>query len=83
MPTRADIEAATPRCQARRKEVGQVRVSFGMRAGMTQQTVELTCLKPMRYETASNTWVCECGSTTTGELLGARATAFYLQARAA
>lgn len=83
MPTRADIEAATPRCQARRKELGQVRVNFGVRGGMTQQTIEVLCLRPMRHRAANNTWLCECGSTETGELLGARAADFYLQARAA
>jgi hypothetical protein len=78
VPTLADIEAATPRCQSRGKETGQVRVNFGLRAGMTQQTIERLCLKPMRYRAADNTWVCECGSAEAGEQIGARAVAFGL-----
>lgn len=60
-----------------------MRVNFGLRGGMTQQTIEALCLKPMWYQAANNTWACECGATETGKLLGARAADFYLQARAA
>ena len=76
VPTLADIEAARPRCQAKRKEPGVVRVNFGLRGGTTRQTIEVLCLKPMRYRTIDNTWTCECGSVEIGEVFGARAAAF-------
>ena len=60
-----------------------MRVNFGLRAGMTQQTIERLCLKPMRYRARDNTWICECGSSETGERLGARVVSFGLHADAA
>jgi hypothetical protein len=50
---------------------------------MTQQTIEVLCLRPMRYRAVNDTWVCECGSTERGGVVGARAAAFYLEPRAA
>jgi hypothetical protein len=82
MPTRADIEAAAPRCQARRQE-WQTRPNFGLRGGTLRHPVEFLCLKRMRYRTGNNPWVCECGSTESGEVLGARAAAFEVVAEAA
>ena len=83
VPTRADIEAATPRCQARRYETGVVRVNYGLRGGMTEHKVAFLCLKPMGYRAADNTWVCGCGSVEQGAVLGARAQAFEIDAEAA
>jgi hypothetical protein len=81
MPTRDDIEAGTPRCQAARREpTGAVRVNFGLRGGTMAYFL---CLRPMRYRAGDNTWVCECGSTETGEVLGARAVTFAMEAEAA
>jgi hypothetical protein len=83
MPTRSDIEAGTPRCQAARREpTGAVRVNFGLRGGM-RPTGYFLCLMPMRYRAGNNTWICECGSTEKGEVLGARAVAFAMEAEAA
>ena len=59
-----------------RKDTGVVRVNFGLRGGTTRQTVEVLCLKPMRYRAIDNTWTCECGSAEVGEVFGARAAAF-------
>lgn len=79
MPTRGDIEAARPRCQAtRRQGTGPVRINFGLRGGTTRPIADFLCLTPMRYRAGNNTWVCECGSTETGEVLGARAVAFAM-----
>jgi len=49
MPTRADIEAATPRCQAsRRQPTGAVRVNFGLRGGTLRPMADFLCLKSTR-----------------------------------
>jgi hypothetical protein len=82
MPTQADIEAAIPRCQARRQE-WQTRPNFGLRGGTLRHAIEFLCLKPMHYRAGNNSWVCQCGSTESGEVLGARATAFEFEAEAA
>lgn len=63
MPTRADIEAATPRCHRR---------LIQKHTGSRQSGVHITCYRPMRYRPGRNTWICECGAEETGELLGAR-----------
>lgn len=84
MPTRGDIEAARPRCQATRRQAsGAVRVNFGLRGGTLRPTADFLCFRLMRYRAGNNTWVCECGSTETGEVLGARAVAFATEAEAA
>jgi hypothetical protein len=57
---RCDIEAATPRCWRR---------IVPKRGGW-----HTTCLKPMRYRAADNTWVCECGNEDSGLLVAARMT---------
>ncbi len=82
MPTRGDIEAATPRCRARRQQIGEAR-NFGLRGGMTQWMSEFFCLQPMRYRAADDIWLCQCGATQTGASLGARATGFAIEAEAA
>ena len=84
MPTRGNIEAGTPRCQAARREpTGAVRVNFGLRGGTTQPMGYFLCLRPMRYRAGNNTWICACGSTEPGEVFGARAVAFATEAEAA
>jgi hypothetical protein len=60
-----------------------MRVNFGLRGGTTRPMADFLCLKPTRYVAGSNTWVCECGSTEAGEVLGARAVAFAMEAEAA
>jgi hypothetical protein len=62
---------------------GAVRVKFGLRGGTARPMGYFLCLMPMRYRAGSNTWVCECGSTEPGEVLGARAVAFAMEAEAA
>jgi hypothetical protein len=83
MPTRSDIEAATPRCQAIRHEPGVAHPNFGRRGGLIRGTVERLCLKPMSYHAAGGTWICQCGSTQSGASLGARAMAFAAELEAA
>jgi hypothetical protein len=83
MPTRADIEAATPRCQAIHQQRGPAHPNFGRRGGLIRSTTERLCLKPMRFHAADGTWVCQCGSTQSGAFLGARAMAFAAELEAA
>ena len=83
MRTRSDIEAATPRCQAIRQELGVAHANVGRRGGFIRGTVERLCLKPMRYHAADGTWICQCGSTQSGLLLGTRAVAFSTELEAA
>ena len=55
---RADIEAATPLCWRR------IVPKYGWHT---------TCLKPMRYRAADNTWICpSCGNEDSGLLIAAR-----------
>jgi hypothetical protein len=67
LPTRADIELATPLCWATRHErlPDQVSVNFGLRGGTlrTLRTIEVICYQPMRYVATWNRWVCAgcCG----------------------
>jgi hypothetical protein len=80
VPTRADIEAATPRCQANWPDafVRQASTNFGLRGGtLVRATIVMRlCLRPMRYRACDNTWVCDCGAPWPGPLLSARAAAF-------
>jgi hypothetical protein len=82
MPTRADIEAATPRCQASRRQPGIAHANFGRRGGFIRGTIERLCLEPMRYSAVAGLWMCECGATQSGAALGARAAAFAAAAEA-
>jgi hypothetical protein len=82
VPIQADIEAATPCCQATRLELRPGGRNFGLRGGTTRYLIELLCLKPMRYRASDNTWLCECGSTETGALIAARARAFDTEPKA-
>jgi hypothetical protein len=80
VPTRADIEAATPRCRANWPDAfaREVSTNFGLSGGiLVRATVVLRiCLRPMRYLASDNTWVCDCGAGWPGLLLSARAAAF-------
>jgi hypothetical protein len=80
MPTRADIEAATPRCRANWPDAfaRQASTNFGLGGGtLVRATIVMRlCLRPMRYRACDNTWVCDCGAPSPGRLLAARATAF-------
>jgi hypothetical protein len=66
VPTRADIELATPLCWATRCErlPDQVSVNFGLRGGTlrTLRRIEVICYRPLRYAAAWNRWVCEACS---------------------
>jgi hypothetical protein len=83
MPTRGDIEAATPRCQATRQKPGPETVNFGLRGGVLRAMIELLCLTPMRYQAATHTWLCDCGSTEAGDVVAARAAGYDIEAEAA
>ena len=77
------MQAATPRCQATRYEQPPDRphTNFGLRGGtLAGPEVEFVCYRPMRYRASNNEWVCECGSTETGELLGAWFSAHWVVA---
>jgi len=62
LPTRADIELATPLCWATRsvRLPDQLSVNFGLRGGtlVTPQRIEIICYQPLRYASACNRWVC-------------------------
>jgi hypothetical protein len=62
LPTRADIELATPLCWATRSErlPDQLSVNFGLRGGtlVTPRRIEIICYQPLRYAAACNRWVC-------------------------
>lgn len=60
MPTREDIEVATPLCHRRLMQ----------RSG--QHGVHFTCYQPMRYVAGRNAWRCDCGAEESGELIAAR-----------
>jgi hypothetical protein len=66
MPTRADIEAATPRCRASWPDAiaRQVSTNFGRAGGTLVRASVVTrlCLRPMHYRACDNTWVCGCGA---------------------
>jgi hypothetical protein len=76
MPTRADIEAATPRCRATWPDAieRQVSTNFGLGGGTLVRASLLIrlCLRPMSYQARDNTWVCGCGAAWPGPLLSAR-----------
>ena len=79
MPTRADIEAATPRCRANWPDAFArvVSTNFGLSGGtLVRATVVLRiCLRPLRYLASDNTWVCDCGADWPAPLLSAPAAA--------
>lgn len=62
MPTRADIELATPLCWATRSErlPDQLSVNFGLRGGIlaSRRRIEVICYQPLRYAATLNSWVC-------------------------
>ena len=80
MPSRSDIEAATPRCRANWPDAfaRQACTNFGLGGGtLVHATIVMRlCLRPMRYRTCDHTWVCDCGATWSGPLLAARVAAF-------
>jgi hypothetical protein len=61
MPSADTIRYATPLCYARTM----------VRNG--QHGVHFTCFRPLRYNAATNEWLCTtCGGLTAGELVVAR-----------
>jgi hypothetical protein len=80
VPTRADIEAATPRCRANWPDAfeRQASTNFGLGDGILVRATLVTrlCLRLMRYRARDNTWVCDCGAAWSGPLLAARVAAF-------
>ena len=68
MPSRADWEASTPRCQHLRTMAVQVgrHTNFGLAGGMlAEPSCEVICLQPLRYQ-PDNTWRCDCGAVRRG-----------------
>jgi hypothetical protein len=77
LPTRADIEVATPLCWATRYErlPDQLSVNFGLRGGTlrTVRKIEVICYQPMRYAATWNRWVCAaCSGVVAGRALAER-----------
>jgi hypothetical protein len=64
MPTRADIEAATPKCVAAPRSQFQ----FGRLA-----PAPAVCTNPLNWDHAGGRWVCPAhGAQVTGEIAGGR-----------
>ena len=80
MPTRADIEAATPRCRANWPDAfaREASTNFGLGGGTLVRATVVTrlCLRLMRYRASDNTWVCDCGAAWPGPPPSVRAAAF-------
>ena len=70
MPTRGDVEVASPLCRAARPHavVCEETLNYGLTGGSLTRTsiVEQTCFKHMRYAARENEWRCTCGATEPG-----------------
>ena len=74
MPTRDDIEAASPLCRAEWPD-GVLRVetrNYGLTGGtLTRASIVVrSCLKLMRYAAKENEWHCVCGASEPGRSVG-------------
>jgi hypothetical protein len=70
MPTRDDIEAASPLCRAQWPDAvlcEQTR-NYGLAGGtLTRASIVLrSCFKIMRYAARENEWHCACGASEAG-----------------
>jgi hypothetical protein len=75
MPTRADIEVASPRCRAEWPDaiVCEERPNYGLAGGtFTQASIVVrSCFKLMRYAASENEWHCGCGASEPGRSVAA------------
>ena len=75
MPTRDDIEAASPLCRAEWPD-GVLRVetrNYGLAGGtlLRASSVERPCFQLMRYAARENEWRCACGAYEPGHSVAA------------
>jgi hypothetical protein len=70
MPTRDDIEVASPLCRAEWPDavVCEESRNFGLTGGtlVRVSVVERSCFKIMRYAARENEWHCACGASEAG-----------------
>jgi hypothetical protein len=70
MPTRGDIEVASPLCCAQWPDavVCEETLNYGLRGGTLTYAsiVERPCFKLMHYAARENEWHCVCGATEPG-----------------
>jgi hypothetical protein len=75
MPTRADIEVASPRCRAEWPDamVCEEWRNYGLAGGtFTQASIVVrSCFKLMRYAASKNEWHCGCGASKPGRSVAA------------
>ena len=74
MPTRDDIEAASPLCRAERPGpvVCVETRNYGLAGGtLTRASIVVrSCFKLMRYAAKENEWHCVCGASEPGRSVG-------------
>jgi len=75
MPTRDDIELASPLCRAERPGpvVCVETRNYGLAGGtlLRASSVERPCFQLMRYAARENEWRCECGAWEPGHSVAA------------
>ena len=75
MPTRDDIELASPLCRAERPGpvVREETLNYGLAGGtlVRVSVVERSCFKIMRYAARENEWRCACGAYEPGHSVAA------------
>jgi hypothetical protein len=75
MPTRGDIEVASPRCRAEWPDavVCEETPNYGLARGTLARAsiVVRSCFKLMRYAARENAWHCGCGASEPGRSVAA------------
>ena len=75
MPTRRDIEVASPLCRAEWPDavVCEETPNYGLAGGTLKRAsiVERSCFKLMRYAARENEWRCVCGASEPGRSVAA------------
>jgi hypothetical protein len=75
MPTRADIQVASPRCRAEWPDAifCEETANYGLAGGtLTQVSIVVrSCFKRMRYMARENEWHCGCGASEPGRSVAA------------
>jgi hypothetical protein len=76
MPTRSDIEVASPLCRADWPDavVCEETPNYGLAGGtLTRASIVVrSCFKLMRYAAKENEWHCGCGAREPGRSVAAR-----------
>jgi hypothetical protein len=74
MPTRDDIEVASPLCRAEWPDtvLSEETRNYGLKGGtlVRVSVVERSCFKIMHYAARENEWRCVCGASEPGYSVG-------------